>query len=96
MPQPTESIWQGLLDGDPGPTVALFDALLDADLAHAAGGMLRDIAERLGDIQDYVDAAEQQERFSRTAREALTCCLNGDQVAIDALLLETASDEHND
>lgn len=93
MSEPTESIWHGLLDGDPGPTVALFDALIDGDLAHAAGGMLRDIAERLRDIHDHVEQPHQRERFATAARKALVCCLNGDQAAVEALLRETASSE---
>ena len=84
---PTEFVWQGLQAGDPGPFVAFFDALMAHDLAHAAGGLLRDIGDRLVDENSLADL-EQPETFVEAARKGLLCCLQGDEQDLELLLKE--------
>lgn len=89
---PTDAIWQALLNGDPGPAVALFDALMDADFAFAAGGFLRDLAERLEDAGELLDDPSQHECFCDALRSAILCCLQDDEEALAALREEVVSD----
>lgn len=90
---PAETVWAGLVAGDPGPTVALFDALMDADFAFAAGGLLRDLAERLGDADEVISDERERIQFVSAVQQALLHCLDNDEEAVDALMREANSGE---
>ena len=85
---PTASIWTALLDGDPAPAVALFDALMDTDFGWAAGGLLRDVAERMHDADEYVEP-NAKERFMAAALTVLSTCLDDDELVAE-LIAEAA------
>lgn len=88
QPVPTNAIWERLLEGDPGTVVAMFDSLLDADLPYAAGGLLRDVAERMADAHDFCDE-NQQRKFREAAQMAIHHCLDGDEQSVRELMEET-------
>lgn len=90
---PTHSIWQGLLDGDPGPAVAFFDSLMEADMSYAAGGLVQDIAERVGDVDQYLANETQRSQFVDAARQVVTHCLQGDSTAIDEMMAKDFGEE---
>ena len=90
---PTHSIWQGLLDGDPGPAVAFFDSLMEADLSFAAGGLVQDIAERVGDADQYVANETQRSQFVEAARQVVRHCLQGDSAAIEEMMAKDLDEE---
>ena len=73
-PLPLHIVWQGLLGGDPGPAIAFFDSLMDADLAYAAGGLLQDIAERIEDIGQFAEDQQQHEAFVMAAKQVINEC----------------------
>ena len=79
-------IWERLLVGDPGPLVALFDALLDADLNRAAGGLLDDVAERILLADEQIEDVQQAAEFSQAAKAALLNCCDGDDVELQKLM----------
>lgn len=79
-------IWERLLVGDPGPLVALFDALLDADLNRAAGGLLDDVAERILLAHEQIEDVQQAAEFSQAAKAALLHCCDGDDVELQKLM----------
>ena len=88
MLPPPQLIWSRLLEGDPGSAVAFFDSLLAADLAFAAGGFLRDLAERIADVDEFVEDETERLRFINAVKEAITHCLDGDVHAIEELMSE--------
>jgi|GEM_PF-4644296 len=45
--RPLNHVWNGLLAGDPGPFVTFFDSLMNSDFPFGAGGLLRDLADRI-------------------------------------------------
>lgn len=90
---PTHLIWQGLLDGDPGPAVAFFESLLAADCSFAAGGLARDVAVRIHDVHEFVDDAQGQALFVTAAREFVAYCLGSDAVAADRWIAEVGQQE---
>ena len=71
---PAHQIWQSLLEGDPGPAVAFFDSLLNADFGYAAGGFLQDITDRLADAHEYIPDEAQREAFVASARQVVEEC----------------------
>jgi hypothetical protein len=75
------------VSGDPGPAVALFDALMASDFSFAAGGMLRDLAERIAD-SEHLDDQIQRKRFDETVKQVLLVCHNDDASLVAALLDE--------
>ena len=83
-----DSIWNSLTDGDPGPAQALVDALLDNDMAFAAGGFLRDLAERLSDVGEVMEDDEQREKFVLAIHEVLPVSHDHDESAVAELLIE--------
>lgn len=89
---PLEQVWDGLLNGDPGPFVALFDSLMDSDLPFAAGGLLRDLAERIANVSEEIDDDATQQQFIATSKQAILVCLQNDEAQLTALLQE-ATDE---
>ena len=72
----------------PGPALAFFDQLIESDLSFAAGGLLRDIAERLGDADEHL-AGTERETFRRASLEVISHGLGNDAQAIASLLAET-------
>lgn len=84
-----DAIWNALLDGDPGPALALATALIDNDMSFAAGGFLRDLAERIqpDSLQLLADDAQRQS-FDVATRQALLEMLDGNHVALEELLAE--------
>lgn len=90
--EPLQSIWQALLEGDPGPAVAFFDSLIASDFAYAAGGLLRDIAERIADLDTSLDDDLTSNRFRDAAKKMLESCLDGDLSAVADLMAETQED----
>jgi hypothetical protein len=89
---PTDALWVGLLSGDPGPAVAFFDALMASDLAFAAGGLLRDVAERIVDAGEVIEDDRERSSFIDAAQQVLEQCLP-DSVAVAALLQEARDGE---
>lgn len=82
-----QSHWDALRQGDPGPIVAFVDALLSHDMAFAAGGLLRDIVERIRDASETLDA-EEQKRFLAASLQALMIVYDGDRDEVEQLLRE--------
>ncbi|MEZ6116872.1 MAG: hypothetical protein R3C28_09915 [Pirellulaceae bacterium] len=81
-----QAIWERLLAGDPGPLVALFDALLDADLNRAAGGLLDDVAERILLADEQIEDVQQIAEFARAAKAGLLQCCDGDEEELRDLM----------
>ena len=71
---PTHQIWQSLLDGDPGPAVAFFDSLAEADFGYAAGGFLQDISDRLADAHEYIGDEAKRDAFVAAVQQVLEVC----------------------
>ncbi len=90
--QSYSQVWQGLMAGDPGPYVAMFDSLLNGDFPFAAGGLLRDLAERIIDADDFVECDDERKLFVETATQALLTCEQGDETALKQLLAEAEAD----
>lgn len=83
-----DAIWSSLLDGDPGPALAFSDALLDNDMPFAAGGFLRDLAERLHDVGDALPDENQRHAFTEAIHAVLLHALDHDEKALADLLAE--------
>ena len=88
-----EAIWRSLLVGDPGPALALIDALLEQDMAFAAGGFLRDLAERRNDAGDCIADEVERKVFITAVDQTLELALEGDHDAVASLLQESLSQE---
>ena len=85
--------WDNLRLGDPAPFVALFDLLLASDFPFAAGGILRDLADRIVDADDVFDDVAERERFVDTAKKAILTCEDGDEAALKSILDEAVNAE---
>jgi len=85
-----ETIWSSLLDGDPGPSLSFVDALLHNDLPFAAGGVLRDLAERMVDAGSAIDDEQQRAKFADAVKQVLTHAYRDDEAALQELLDEVA------
>lgn len=88
-----EVVWDSLRAGDPAPFVALFDLLLASDFPFAAGGILRDLAERILDAKDVIEDEADCERFVTAAKSAIVACEDGNEAALQDLLEEAENDE---
>lgn len=90
---PTHHVWQSLLDGDPGPAVAFFDSLMEADFSFAAGGLIQDVAERIGDADQYLADETLRSRFVAAARQVVEHCLQDDSNAIEEIMSRDFDEE---
>ena len=86
-----DRIWESLMRGDPGPAVAFVDLLTDCDFSFAAGGLLRDLAERLVDVEQYVEDAHQREQLVEAIHAVLMHCCDQDSAEVDRLLEEAGN-----
>ena len=85
-----ESIWNSLLEGDPGPSLSLVDSLLDNDLSFAAGGLLRDLAERMVQADSEIDDDQQRVEFVDAINQVLAHAYRDDEASLKELLDEVA------
>lgn len=85
-----DSIWNSLRQGDPGPAVALIDALMDNDFAAAAGGVLSDLAERMLDAHEVIEDENERSQFVSAIEEVLRHALP-DTHDYDAFITEVRS-----
>ena len=85
-----ESIWNSLLEGDPGPSLSLVDSLLDNDLSFAAGGLLRDFAERMVQADSEIDDDQQRAEFVDAINQVLAHAYRDDEASLKELLDEVA------
>ena len=81
-----DTVWSSLLDGDPGPALSFADALVDNDMAFAAGGFLNDLAERMHDADESIEDDQQRSAFVAAIEQVLRHALDNDPSALDELL----------
>ena len=60
---PLNHMWDALLVGDPGPFVAFFDSLMNSDFPFGAGGLLRDLADRIVSATEEFEDESEREKF---------------------------------
>ena len=85
---PLNHMWDALLVGDPGPFVAFFDSLMNSDFPFGAGGLLRDLADRIvSATQEFEDESE-RETFVEAAKQAIRVCVQHDDAELQSLLAE--------
>lgn len=70
----------------------MFDSLLNGDFPYAAGGLLRDVADRIIDADDFVECDDERRLFVETATTAILACEQGDESALEKLLAEAEAD----
>ncbi len=85
-----ETLWGSLLEGDPGPSLAFVDLLLNNDLPFAAGGVLRDLAERMVDAGSSIEDDNKCQRFVEAVNRVLRHAYREDPDALQDLLDEVA------
>ena len=81
-----DTIWNTLLHGDPGPALAFVEALIENDMAYAAGGFLQDLVERVHDAQDTIEQEQQRVQFVEAAKHVVLASVGNDKAALNEFL----------